>query len=184
MACFDADAKGHLIVSPFNRLRDLRVGTPIPSKIYSKPFLPGLASITEVSFCILLEGVAHNVRARVASTARPGDLLLRTGHHVFAHPDRVGVAGHLRQDSRWLPGVSYNEGGKHNEMAGMTSEHLVVARWTGPGLFKIVGQGHIIACELADDHCSSVSYLMCLSHTTMEFALIYLLMSKAAALLL
>lgn len=179
VATFDADAEGHLSVRPWHSYRDLRpwdrraVG---PKKF----FAPCVEPVTEVSFDIAIKNIAYTLTVRVTSTARPHDLLLRTGQQIYGDPDNRSLK-ELSPASR-LGGVpSINL--EYDRLKDRSPEEFVVVRWIGPDVWKVIGQAHVTACLPRHVDSPAAQEDLCFNDEVRKFGLVYSLMNAEAKFL-
>lgn len=179
IATFDADPQGHLTVRPWQRFKDLCLpALQVPRG--DKSFAPCVDPVTEVSFDISIRGSAYTLTARVTSTARPRDLLLRTGQQIYGDPDNRSNS-ELSDASK--VGVTTGVTLDHNHLKNRSPEEFVVVRWMGPGLWKVVGQAHVTACLPHHTDQPAAPSELCFNDDVRKFGLAYSLMSAEATLL-
>lgn len=146
-ATFDADPAGRLMVRPFQQYSDQLPPAFRKPKSGAKTFKPNQEPVTTVAFDAYIEGSAYTLTARVTSVARPGDLLLRTGVHVYGNLEKTFGTG-LRDLNSFEVGGAVTTELDHKDLEMHSPKDFVVVRWMGPSLWKVIGQAHVTACTL------------------------------------
>lgn len=185
-------ANGELNVTPFKR-SDLYKAWLRPRHVREGCLPQSQAAVQKITFDMHADEVVCTVTARIASIARPGDVLLRTGLHVFTRPDMILDIGNVgsnilteAQRTRSVSGHHQRIGNelRSEDLASVLAEQLVVIRCVGRGLFRAVGRAHITSCIPHPDMSYKPRSRLCFDFERMEYEIFYSLMSQAATFML